>query len=115
MVKITIFDGLIIDRLPLLAEESVIKVNLSATDEIIAEETVVVVGPDFQGRGTWEVHLKLITLVELWTCIIHLVVLLLVEFLGTALDNEEWVRLGEKVLLGEVEALKNVATHFACY
>mmetsp|Transcript_20973 Transcript_20973/g.32504 ORF Transcript_20973/g.32504 Transcript_20973/m.32504 type:complete len:303 (-) Transcript_20973:3245-4153(-) len=111
--QITVLDGLVLDRLPALTEVAVVQLQEGGSDQVVAEEIVVVVCFDFDHRSSWEIHDEIVALMELRVRSIKLVVLDFIELGLAALDDQIGVRQREGVSLCEVEALDHVEADLA--
>ena len=92
MVDLSVLDWLIDQSHPLEVEVSILKVNLSGSNEVITEDHIVVHHLNCQRRGSWELSFELISLVEFGTWLIELVVVSLIKGLPVASQSQVRVR-----------------------
>ena len=113
VVDLSLLDWLLLDRLPITVEETIVKVDRRLTDQVVAEEIVVVVSLDLDHGRTWELTGKLEQLVELGVGLVELVVVALGELAVTAPDEEVRVGEGPNVAACEVKTLKHIELNLA--
>ena len=113
MVDLALLDRFLLNRLPITVEETIVKVDRRLTDQVVAEEIVVVVSLDLDHGRTWELTGKLEQLVELGVRLVELVVVALGELAVTAPDEEVRVGEGPNVAACEVKTLKHIELNLA--
>ena len=108
MVDLSLFDGFLFQRLPVWREEPIIKIHDRSSDQIIAEEIIVVECFDDhwlcsrEGLAEFDVEAKL----GVW--LIHLVVGSVVELKVSASDLDVGVTVGADVTRRQVEGFSQV-------
>lgn len=104
MLELTILNWLVLDGAPLRQEESVLKINISATDKVISEEEIVIHSMYLQEWAAWEGRLEIVVLAEGRVWLIKLVVLSFIEFLVAKFEDQVRVREAAHVSRGQVES-----------
>jgi hypothetical protein len=83
VVQLAMFNGFDFHGIPICAEIPVLKVNQSFSDEIIAEQRVVVPQLDLQNGTAGELRLKFYPLVDVWVRLVVLIVFPVIELIIT--------------------------------
>jgi hypothetical protein len=88
VVKITVFDGLFVECLPVRVEESIIEVDLGGSDKVISEDVIIVPAFDDEHGRAWELTCEAEELVEGGISLVQKVVItFVVFFVSTSYDT----------------------------
>ena len=74
-----VLDWLVLESLEVRAKVAILKIYDSLTDEVVTEQEVVIPELDLQKWAAWEDSLELKLLVNVWACLIFLVVIAFVS------------------------------------
>jgi len=108
MVQLSILNGFILNRLPLGAEEPIIKINRSLSNQLITKQEIIIKDLDNNVRIARELTLHLIHLVEFGVWLVNLVVVLLVENLGATFYVRVGITVRSDVTLSHVVTFQKV-------
>ena len=88
VIQLTRLNGLLFERLPINAVESIVQINDSLANQVVTKENVIIISGDHDVGGTWKVDTEGVKFVELWTQMVRLVVVALIEDIFPALDRQ---------------------------
>lgn len=112
MINLSVLDGLLVQILPLKVEKSILHVQDGLTNQLIAEDGIIIVDLDFDRGRTWEPSLEVILFVEarIWT--INLVIVSLVDSLFITCNLKE--RIGVRAIISrcQVISLNHIDTYY---
>jgi hypothetical protein len=102
MIKLSVLDGLVVDRSPISREVSIFKIEPSFTNKLITEKHIHIPQLDKKFWATWEDSFKveLFVNVGVWL-VVFVIFTIVVCLLVTKLDNSEWIRVTIIISLSE--------------
>jgi len=86
--QLTRLNRLLFECLPINAVESIVQINDSLANQVVAKEGVIIISGDDDVGGSWEFNTEGVKFVKLWTQLVRLVVVALIEDIFPALDRQ---------------------------
>mmetsp|Transcript_30294 Transcript_30294/g.46315 ORF Transcript_30294/g.46315 Transcript_30294/m.46315 type:complete len:259 (-) Transcript_30294:3601-4377(-) len=111
MVDLSVFNRLLLKRLPLHGEVPVFKIEDGGSDQVVAEDLVVVVNVDAEGRAPREGAFEVIVLIEVGVGVVQLVVVAFVVSFVVAREVQVRITGGSIISGAEVIGRDHVNTH----
>jgi len=113
MVQLPPLDGHLLHAEPPRVEEPVVQINDRLSDQIVAEEVIVVHDFDDHGRRAGESDNEFVVFVELRVRFVQMVLVSAIRHSVATRDSQVGVTFGHDITLSQLAALEHIDMHMA--